>query len=65
MHALSIKTVEFERLQMDLGTSCTAKAWARVPVVLSLAERAALKARIKHLLKEQQAVLVQTLRQLQ
>ena len=58
MHALSIKTVEFERPQMDLGTSCTANAWARVPVVLSPAERATLKARIKHLLKEQQAVLV-------
>ena len=58
MHALPIKTVEFERPQMDLGTSCTANAWARVPVELSLAEKAALKARIKHLLKEQQAVLV-------
>ena len=58
MQALSIKTVEFERPQMDLGTSCTANAWARVPTVLSPAERAALKARIKRLLKEQQAVLV-------
>jgi quinolinate synthase len=58
MHTLSIKTVEFERPRMDLGTSCTANAWARVPAELSTAERAALKVRIKHLLKEQQAVLV-------
>ena len=58
MHDLSIKAVEFERPQMDLGTSCTANAWARVPAELSLTERTALKARIKHLLKEQQAVLV-------
>ncbi len=58
MYDLPIKTVEFERPQMDLGTSCTANAWARVPVALSLAEKVALKTRIKHLLKEQQAVLV-------
>ncbi len=58
MNSLSIKTVEFERPQMDLGTSCTANAWARVPVEQSPAERATLKARIKHLLEEQQAVLV-------
>ena len=49
MHALSIKTVEFERPRMDLGTSCTANAWARVPAVLSPAARVALKARIKRL----------------
>ncbi len=58
MNALSIKTVEFDRPQMDLGTSCTVNAWARVPVELSLAEKTVLKARIKQLLKEQQAVLV-------
>ena len=58
MHTPPIKTVEFERPQMDLGTSCAANAWARVPTVLSLAEKTALKVRIKHLLKEQQAVLV-------
>jgi quinolinate synthase len=58
MNSLSIKTVEFERPQMDQGTSCTANAWARVPVELSLAEKAALKTRIKRLLKKQQAVLV-------
>lgn len=43
---------------MDMGTSCTAKAWARVPAELSPAERAALKERIKRLLKEKQTVLV-------
>jgi quinolinate synthase len=62
MNSLSIKTIEFERPQMDSkmneGTSCTADAWARVPVELALTEKAALKTRIKHLLKEQQAVLV-------
>ena len=54
----SIKTIEFERPQMDMGTSCTAKAWARVPAELSQDERAALKERIKRLLKEKQTVLV-------
>lgn len=58
MNDLSIKTVEFERPRMGLGTSCTANAWARVPAVPSPVEREALKARIKRLLKEQQAVLV-------
>jgi quinolinate synthase len=58
MHIPSIKTVEFERPQMDLGISCTANAWARVPVALTQAERATLKTRIKHLLQERQAVLV-------
>jgi quinolinate synthase len=58
MHVPSIKTVEFERPQMDLGTGCTANAWARVPVELLPAERAVLKTRIKKLLEEQQAVLV-------
>jgi quinolinate synthase len=62
MNPISIKTVEFERPQMDAtmneASSCTANAWARVPVELSLGEKAALKMRIKHLLKEQQAVLV-------
>jgi quinolinate synthase len=62
MNSLSIKTIEFERPQMDTkmnqGTSCTANAWARVPVEVTLAKKVALKTRIKHLLKEQQAVLV-------
>jgi quinolinate synthase len=62
MNSLSIKTIEFERPQMDTkmnqGTSCTANAWARVPVEVTLAKKVALKTRIKHLLKEQEAVLV-------
>ena len=62
MNPISITTVEFERPQMDAtmneASSCTANAWARLPVELSLGEKAALKMRIKQLLKEQQAVLV-------
>ena len=52
------KVVEFERPQMDVGLSCTANAWARVPESPSAEEKVALKARIKQLLKEKQAVLV-------
>ena len=58
MQIQSVKTIEFERPPMDRGTSCTANAWARVPAELSQYERAALKERIKRLLKEKQAVLV-------
>ncbi len=58
MQTLPIKTVEFERPQMDAGTSCVANAWARVPLAPSPEEKAALKDRIKRLLKEKQAVLV-------
>ncbi len=58
MQTQSIKPVEFERPQMNSGTSCTAAAWARVPAALSLDEKNALKERIKRLLKEKQAVLV-------
>ena len=54
----AIKTIEFERPQMDAGTSCTSNAWARVPATPSPTEKAALKERIKRLLKEKQAVLV-------
>src|SRR5438105_5494503 len=53
-----IKTVEFERPQMDQGSSCTAQAWARVAANPSPQEKIALKERIKLLLKEQRAVLV-------
>src|SRR5450830_1406497 len=52
------KVVEFERPQMDVGLSCTANAWARVPESPSAEEKVALKARIKQLLIEKQAVLV-------
>ncbi|QAU36066.1 quinolinate synthase NadA [Janthinobacterium sp. 17J80-10] len=53
-----MKTVEFERPQMDAGTSCVANAWAKVPDNPTLEEKAALKERIRKLLKEKQAVLV-------
>ena len=58
MHATASQVVEYERPQMETGGSCTAKAWARVPPTPGAAERAELKARIKALLKEKQAVLV-------
>ena len=57
-----IKTVEFDRPDMltdeQSGASCVAHAWAKVPPVLSREERDELKARIKRLLKEREAVLV-------
>ena len=58
MSSLAIKTIEFERPQMDAGTSCTTNAWARVPAAPSPEQRAALKNRIRALLKEKEAVLV-------
>ena len=58
MQTVPIKNVEFERPQMDTGASCVAHAWARVPESLDQARKAELKARIKRLLKEKQAVLV-------
>src|SRR3972149_7056426 len=58
MHIQSLKTIEFERPPMDMGTSRTARAWARVPAALSQNERAARKEPIKCLLKEKQTVLV-------
>ena len=58
MQTLAIKTVEFERPQMDSGGSCTANAWARVPATPTAADKLALKERIRRLLKEKQAVLV-------
>lgn len=56
----TIKTVEFEKpTQMQAeGASCVAHAWAKVPPVLTLDERAALKDRIRALLKARNAVLV-------
>jgi quinolinate synthase len=58
MQATAMKVVEFERPQMETGSSCTANAWAKVPATPTPDERQALKARIKQLLKEKQAVLV-------
>jgi quinolinate synthase len=40
------------------GASCTAQAWAKVPPVLSVSQRAKLKTRAAALLKKHQAVLV-------
>lgn len=54
---MEIKTVEFERPFGD-GASCVASAWAKVPEQLQANEKAALKEKIRRLLKEKQAVLV-------
>ena len=58
MNTVQTKIVEFDRPQAGTGANCTAQAWARIPVQPDAAERAALKARIRALLKSQQAVLV-------
>ncbi|MEO6353207.1 MAG: quinolinate synthase NadA [Burkholderiaceae bacterium] len=58
MQTQVIKPVEFERPQMESGSSCTAQAWARAPAIPSPAEKIALKDRIRRLLKERDAVLV-------
>lgn len=58
MQTQTIKTVEFERPSTQSGGSCTAQAWARTPATPSPEEKIALKARIKQLLKEKEAVLV-------
>ncbi|MDB5959130.1 MAG: quinolinate synthase, partial [Massilia sp.] len=51
-----IKTVEYDHPQA--GLSCTAQAWARTPEAPAAAERAALKDKIRSLLKQREAVLV-------
>ena len=56
MQTIEIKPVEYEHPQD--GASCTARAWARTPAPLTAEQRSSLKARIKQLLKEKQAVLV-------
>jgi quinolinate synthase len=58
MQTQTIKDIEFERPQTDGGSSCVAHAWARTPVVPTADEKQTLKARIKQLLKEREAVLV-------
>ena len=52
------KVVEFERPQMERGSSCVASTWARIPDAPTMAEKLQLKARIAELLKEKKAVLV-------
>ena len=56
MKILPIKTVEYDH--PVAGASCTAQAWARTPATPSPEEKAALKDRIRALLKEREAVLV-------
>jgi quinolinate synthase len=56
MHITPIKSVEYDHPQD--GASCTAHAWARIPATPSPEEKTALKARIRRLLKEREAVLV-------
>jgi len=52
------KVIEFDLPQMKTGMSCTAEAWAKVPDSPTQNEKAELKAKIKKLLKEKNAVLV-------
>ncbi|MEB0139329.1 MULTISPECIES: quinolinate synthase NadA [unclassified Undibacterium] len=52
------KVIEFERPQMEAGSSCTANAWARIPETPDAAEKLLLKQRVRELLVEKQAVLV-------
>ncbi|GAB3436262.1 quinolinate synthase NadA [Massilia solisilvae] len=56
MNTQPIKTFEYDR--PAAGAACTAEAWARVPAAATAEERAALKDRIRRLLKEREAVLV-------
>ena len=58
MQNQAIKIYEFDRPEMQTGAACSAEAWARVPAAPSPAEKAALKDRIRRLLKEKEAVLV-------
>ncbi|OON62982.1 quinolinate synthase [Massilia sp. KIM] len=53
---LPIKTFEYDR--PVAGAACTAEAWARTPAQPSAEEKIELKARIRRLLKERDAVLV-------
>ena len=50
------QVVEFEH--QLAGVACTARAWAKVPVTPSAEQRRDLKARIRRLLKERNAVLL-------
>lgn len=57
MQTIPIKTVEYD-LPQPGGGSCVANAWAKTPELLAADEKAALKDRIRRLLKQKQAVLV-------
>lgn len=56
MQTVEIKPVEYEHPQD--GASCVAHAWARTPATPTADQRTQLKARIKQLLVEREAVLV-------
>jgi quinolinate synthase len=56
INVMPIKKVEYDHPQA--GLSCSAEAWARVPETPAADERAALKDKIRRLLKEREAVLV-------
>jgi quinolinate synthase len=57
--ATQVIDVEYEQPDQDAGAACsTHHAWARVPVEPSQPERAALKDKIRRLLKEKNAVMV-------
>ena len=58
MQNQTIKDIEFERPQVDGGSSCITHAWARTPTPCTPEEKRVLKSRIKELLKERNAVLV-------
>lgn len=59
MQERNVKVVEFDLPEMQTGQICsTASAWAKVPDAPGKEERQQLKDKIKHLLKEKQAVLV-------
>lgn len=53
----TIKDITFDKPDQG-GTACVAHAWAKVPPALTRDERETLKARIRTLLKERNAVLV-------
>jgi quinolinate synthase len=54
-----METVLYDFTKQDAsGASCVSQAWAKVPEVLSPAQRAETKARAKALLKQHDAVLV-------
>ena len=52
------RIIEYERPQMESGSSCVSQAWAKVPDAPTVTEKSALKEKIKRLLKQQKAVLV-------
>ncbi|MEO7030859.1 MAG: quinolinate synthase NadA, partial [Herbaspirillum sp.] len=58
MSSQPTKTVEFELPSIDNKSSVVARAWARIPVVLTAEQKLVQKDRIRRLLKEKKAVLV-------